>query len=59
MVLQRGCQPLHNAAYNGQAETVQWLLTNNANIFAKNKVSKYIDPTRNNARNAALQLMYL
>ena len=38
-MLQKGCQPLHYAAYNGQAETVQLLLSNKADINAKNKVS--------------------
>ena len=39
LILQRGCQPLHNAAYNGQAETVRLLMANSADISAENKVN--------------------
>ena len=36
--MQRGCQPLHYAAYNGQADAVEFLLAKQADINAKNKV---------------------
>ena len=38
-MLQKHCQPLHYAAYNGETEAVQLLLDNKANINAKNKVN--------------------
>ena len=36
--IQRGCQPLHYAAYNGQADAVEFLLARQADINAKNEV---------------------
>ena len=36
--VQRGCQPLHYAAYNGQAHAVKFLLSKHADINARNKV---------------------
>ena len=36
--VQRGCLPLHYAAYNGQAHAVEFLLSKHADINARNKV---------------------
>ena len=35
---QRQCQPLHYAAYNGHVKAVQLLLSNKANVNARNQV---------------------